>query len=151
MASQEAAEPPSGEGIPAAMLSSSNKATLYVGGLTEGVNAALVRAAFVPFGPVRDCDVPMDYKEGKNRGFGFVSFEDEDDASEATYNMDGAELLGRVLTVNIAQPNQHRGGSNKAVWSTDEWLVEQAGGEGAAERKENEERAGAEVEALREK
>ena len=34
--------------------------------------------------------------------------------------MDGAEFFGRLLTVNLAQPNQHKLGGNKPIWSSDE-------------------------------
>lgn len=33
---------------------------LYVGGLDEGVTEALVHAAFVPFGNVKEVNLPMD-------------------------------------------------------------------------------------------
>merc|ERR1719491_227880 len=72
----------------------------------------------------------MDYASGTHKGFAFVEFQDADDTAEALYNMDGAELMGRVLNVNLAQKNQIKLGSHKAVWSTDEWFKEQAAGEG---------------------
>lgn len=56
-----------------------------------------------------------------------MEFEDADDAAEAIYNMDGAELMGKVLNVSLAQPNQMDTDRNKAVWSTDEWFQKQAG------------------------
>ena len=57
----------------------------------------------------------------KHRGFGFVDFEEEEDAQAAIDNMDGAEILGRVLKCNFAKADtkiQH----GKAVWSAEEWL-----------------------------
>ena len=78
--------------------------------------------------------MPRDFKDGTHRGFAFVEFEDPDDAAECIYNLNGAELLGRTLKVSLAQPNQHRLGSDKAVWTSDEWFKEQA-------KKEDEERA----------
>eukprot|EP00957_Ditylum_brightwellii_P136021 10372775-Ditylum_brightwellii.AAC.1 len=64
----------------------------------------------------------MDYEKGKHKGFCFIEFEYSEDAAEAIYNMDGSELSGRTLNVNLAQPNQQHklGSSYKAVWSTDE-------------------------------
>lgn len=83
----------------------------------------------------------MDYVKGVHRGFAFVEFVDADDAQEAVYNVDGAELLGKVLRVNLANPNQANklssigGGSgggggggitasssSQAVWTSDEWF-----------------------------
>lgn len=94
--------------------------SLYVGGLEETVTDATLRAAMIPFGNLKSLDIPRDYQKGTNRGFGFVEYEDADDAAEAIFNMNGAELLGRVLTVNLAQAAQHKLGSNKAVWSSDD-------------------------------
>mmetsp|Transcript_10443 Transcript_10443/g.15258 ORF Transcript_10443/g.15258 Transcript_10443/m.15258 type:complete len:91 (+) Transcript_10443:166-438(+) len=75
----------------------------------------------------------MDYAKGTHKGFAFVEYNDADDASEAIYNLDGSELNGRVLSVNLAQQNQMNLNSNKAVWSTDEFfqtLQEGPGGSG---------------------
>lgn len=52
----------------------------------------------------------MDHATGKHRGFGFVEYEDKDDAAAAIDNMHNAELFGRVLKVNYAQPMKIKGG-----------------------------------------
>ena len=57
-----------------------------------------------------------------NRGFGFVQYFNEEDAAAAMDNMDGAELEGKVLKVNIAKPLRHKLGAAKAIWSHDEWF-----------------------------
>ena len=36
--------------------------------------------------------------------------------------MDGAELFGRTLRVNVARAMTNKLGSNRAVWSADEWF-----------------------------
>ena len=69
----------------------------------------------------------MDYQKGIHKGFAFIEYEDPDDAAEAIFNMDGAELMGRTLNVSLAQPNQLQLGDHQAVWSTDEWFRQQAG------------------------
>eukprot|EP00850_Spirogloea_muscicola_P021742 SM000260S09938 [mRNA] locus=s260:50815:52051:+ [translate_table: standard] len=46
----------------------------------------------------------------KHRGFGFVTFLEKEDAAAAMDNMANAELFGRVLTVNYAQPIKIKGG-----------------------------------------
>ena len=81
------------------------------------MTAETLNAAFVPFGDVRDVQIPMDYKEGKHKGFGFVEFAEEDDAAAAVDNMDNAELFGRVLRVNVSQG---RGSKREAIWAVDE-------------------------------
>jgi len=75
------------------------KTTLYVGGLEESVNESTLHAAFIPFGDVKDVNIPIDHATGKHRGFGFVEFEEKEDATAAIDNMHNAELFGRVLKV----------------------------------------------------
>ena len=112
-----------------------DKAVLYVGGLSEEATEETLHAAFVPFGDVKEVNIPRDFA-GKtndaNRGFAFVTFELEQDAAEALYNMDGSELFGRVLRVNVAKAMSHKLGSSKAVWSADSWFQESLPADGTA-------------------
>lgn len=86
------------------------KNTLYVGGLAEEVNEGILHAAFIPFGEIKDVKTPLDQATQKHRSFGFVTFLEREDAAAAMDNMDGAELYGRVLTVNYALPEKIKGG-----------------------------------------
>ena len=61
--------------------------------------------------------MPIDQTTQKHRGFAFVQFESADDAAEAIDNMDGAELFGRVLKVNLSKPAALK--QNRPVWETD--------------------------------
>jgi peptidyl-prolyl isomerase E (cyclophilin E) len=110
---------------------SNPKTTLYVGGLEETVNESVLHAAFIPFGEIKDVNIPMDHATGKHRGFGFVEFEDKDDAAAAIDNMNNAELYGRVMRVNFAQPMKIKGGdkgwSHQPVWAdADKYMEELA-------------------------
>lgn len=70
---------------------------------------------------------------GKHRGFGFVEFEEEDDATQAIDNMHESELYGRVITVNLARtPARKPGESSRAVWSDDAFLRQRIAEESAA-------------------
>ena len=40
------------------------------------MTTAILHAAFIPFGPIKDVDIPLDHQTQKNRGFGFVTFEE---------------------------------------------------------------------------
>eukprot|EP00894_Picocystis_sp_ML_P002894 jgi/Pico_ML_1/53411/g3966.t1 len=93
------------------MASTNPRSTLYVGGLEDGVTESTLHAAFVPFGTVRQVSLPVDAEANKHRGFAFVEFEEPEEAADAMDNMNHAELFGRVLRVNYAQPMQIRGGS----------------------------------------
>lgn len=92
---------------------------MYVGGLEESVREDVVRAAFIPFGDILDVQVPMDHVKQTNKGYAFVEFAEESDASDALDNMHNGELYGRVLRVTMARAPRAR---NKAVWAdADEW------------------------------
>lgn len=94
--------------------------TLYVGGLAEEVSKEILSAAFIPFGELRNVEMPIDNSTGSHRGFGFVEFEDEDDAKNAIENMNNSELFGRVLRVNTSRSlGRSQPSSNKPVWADD--------------------------------
>jgi peptidyl-prolyl isomerase E (cyclophilin E) len=114
-----------------------SRRTLYVGGLAPEVQEATVRAALIPFGPIKGIEIPLDYKTSANKGFAFVEFQDADDAADAIDNMDGAELMGKTLNVSLAKPHQMVD-TSKAVWSTDEWFQQQAGFETAQQAQQRE-------------
>lgn len=83
---------------------------LFVGGLAWGTDEFALRAAFERFGEVKDAAVITDAQSGRSRGFGFVTFNEEADAERAIEEMDGAELDGRRIAVNVAQERQRGGG-----------------------------------------
>lgn len=87
---------------------SSNK--LFVGGLSWGTDDESLRQAFAPFGDVEEAKVITDRDSGRSRGFGFVTFGDGDDAQTAIDKMNGTEVDGRTLNVNVAQDKRSRGG-----------------------------------------
>jgi peptidyl-prolyl isomerase E (cyclophilin E) len=136
MATLAAASPSSPSAAPLDPAVLASRRVVFVGGCCDDVGPALVRAALIPFGPIRSVDMPVNYGEGRHRGFAFVEFEEADDAEEAAYNMDGAELLGRTISVSLAQPNQvHKltsgsggtGSKQEAIWKSDEWFQQQMG------------------------
>ncbi|RLN15800.1 peptidyl-prolyl cis-trans isomerase E [Panicum miliaceum] len=99
-------------------------------GLAEEVDEKILHAAFVPFGEVKDVKTPLDQSTQKHRSFGFVTFLEREDAAAAMDNMDGAELFGRVLTVNYAFPERIKGGEQgwaaQPIWAdADTWFERQ--------------------------
>ncbi len=73
----------------------------------------------------------MDYAQGHHKGFGFVEYDDADDATEAIFNMDGADLMGRTIRVSMAQMNQLNklSTTQQAIWSSDEWFQQHVVGQ----------------------
>ena len=87
---------------------SNNK--LFVGGLSWGTDDDGLRQAFEAHGAVSEAKVITDRDTGRSRGFGFVTFDDEDDAQVAIEKMNGTDLDGRTLNVNVAKERRPRGG-----------------------------------------
>ena len=79
----------------------SNK--IFVGGLSWNTDDQGLRDAFVKFGEVDDARVITDRDTGRSRGFGFVTFNDGDSVNKAIEEMDGTNLDGRTIKVNVAQ------------------------------------------------
>jgi RNA recognition motif-containing protein len=75
---------------------------LFVGSLSWGVDDNLLRETFEKYGKVSEAVVVCDRDTGRSRGFGFVVMEDRKDAAKAIDELDGAELDGREIVVNIA-------------------------------------------------
>ena len=75
---------------------------LFVGGLKWETDDHGLREAFAEYGHVAKADVVTDRDSGRSRGFGFVTFETEEDASAAMESMNGATLDGRTIRVEQA-------------------------------------------------
>jgi len=54
--------------------------------------------------------VVSDRDTGRSRGFGFVTFEDDDAADKAVAALNGSQLDGRTIRVDVAQAKQRTGG-----------------------------------------
>ena len=76
---------------------------LFCGGLAWATTSDGLRAAFEGFGEVTEATVVMDRDSGRSRGFGFVTFATEDQARTAQGQMDGTDLDGRTIKVDMAQ------------------------------------------------
>ncbi|MBI2612650.1 RNA-binding protein [Candidatus Kaiserbacteria bacterium] len=89
---------------------------LYVGGLPYSTTEDQLRDAFAQAGDVSSAVVIMDKMSGRSKGFGFVEFQNDDDATKAIDMWNGKDFGGRTLTVNEARPMEprrdFRGGGN---------------------------------------
>jgi hypothetical protein len=75
---------------------------LFVGSLSWETTADDLRSAFSEYGQVEDAVVLTERDTGRSRGFGFVTMEDRKDATRAVDALDGSELQGRAIAVNVA-------------------------------------------------
>jgi len=84
---------------------------LYVGNLSFQTTEDSLRAAFGGDGrQVTEVKIMLDRDTGRSRGFAFVEMATDQDAQGAIQAMNGADLDGRPLKVNEAQPRQDGGG-----------------------------------------
>lgn len=83
---------------------------LFVGGLSFDTNDGGLKDAFAQFGEVTEAKVITDRDSGRSRGFGFVTLADEEAGEKAIDAMNGTELDGRTVTVNVAKERAPRGG-----------------------------------------
>lgn len=88
--------------------------------MPEEVTEDILKAAFLPFGDIKSVEIPLDHR-GVRRDFGFVTFDDVDDADAAIDNMHRSELFGRTIIVSEAKPDGARLGSSRPVWKEDDF------------------------------
>ena len=69
---------------------------------------------FAPFGAVANCSLPLERDTGRKRGFAFVEMADEESENRAIDGLQGAELMGRPLRINKAEPRTAGGGGGGA-------------------------------------
>jgi len=77
-------------------------AKLFVGNLAWSVDDDELRKLFAEHGELVSASVVTNRYNGRSRGFGFVEFESAEDAETARAAMQGTEVDGRELNVDIA-------------------------------------------------
>jgi len=77
---------------------------LYVGNLSYNITNEILAQLFGQQGTVVESIVITDRTTGRSKGFGFVTFSNEDEAQKAIASLNGNEYEGRKLTVNEARP-----------------------------------------------
>ena len=81
---------------------------LFVGNLSFNTTENDLQDAFAAHGTVTETNLMVDRMTGRPRGFAFVTMATPEEAQKAIEAMNGAELGGRPLTVNIARPKEER-------------------------------------------
>ncbi len=83
---------------------------LFVGNLSFETTENDLNDAFAAYGTVTEASLMMDRTTNRSRGFAFVTMSTAEEAQKAIEAMNGADLGGRNLTVNIAKPREERPG-----------------------------------------
>ena len=83
---------------------------LFVGNLDYSTMEHQLRSTFEAYGQVASATVVLDRMTGQSRGFGFVEFDNADDAQRAVDSLNGSTLNGRSLNVSLARERTGGGG-----------------------------------------
>lgn len=86
-----------------------DKNKIFVGSLPWSINNDSLKELFAQYGEITEAVVITDRDSGRSKGFGFVTFTKEEEAQKAL-EMDGKEVEGRTIVVNMAKPRENRTG-----------------------------------------
>lgn len=78
-------------------------ANIYVGNLSFNTTSNDLQSLFAEHGEVTRAQVVTDRDTGRSRGFGFIEMSSSDAATTAIGALNGHNLDGRELTVNVAK------------------------------------------------
>ncbi|HUG31394.1 MAG TPA: RNA-binding protein [Acidimicrobiia bacterium] len=77
---------------------------LFVGNLAFATTSNELENLFAEYGEVSSAQVITDRDTGRSRGFGFVEMTSSEGAEKAISSLDGRDVSGRQLKVNVAKP-----------------------------------------------
>jgi cold-inducible RNA-binding protein len=83
---------------------------LYIGGLSYSTTSEGLREFFAQSGNVTSATVITDRFSGQSRGFGFVEMATAEEAQNAISQLNGRDLDGRRITVEVSNPQAARPG-----------------------------------------
>lgn len=81
---------------------------LYVGNLAFTTTSADLKTLFGEHGVVEKAQIITDRDTGRSRGFGFVEMASQEAATAAISSLNGRNIDGRALTVNLAKERAPR-------------------------------------------
>lgn len=76
---------------------------LYIGNLPFSIDDEGLKKIFESYGP-SEVEVIKNKFSGRSKGFGFVTFENDENATKALAEMNGKEIEGRELKISEARP-----------------------------------------------
>ncbi|MEX0895405.1 MAG: RNA-binding protein [Patescibacteria group bacterium] len=85
-----------------------NPNKLFVGNLPYSVTEDQLRDIFSEHGEIVDLKLIIDRMSGRSKGIAFVEYASKEMADAAIEAVNGMELEGRALIVNVARPFQPR-------------------------------------------
>jgi len=89
---------------------------IYIKYLDKSINTDKLHQMFEKFGKITSCVVMSDDK-GESKGFGFINYEANEEASAAVNEMNGKDIEGKQLYVGRAQKKSEREKELKELFS----------------------------------
>lgn len=88
-----------------------NNNKVYIGNLSWQATEQDIKDLFAATGTVTEAKIVMDRETNRSKGFAFVTFENDEQATKAIQNFDQSDFMGRPLKVSIAEnkPKDSRG------------------------------------------
>ena len=80
---------------------------LFVGGLPFSTTDDELKDVFAAHGAVASATVVRDRDSGRSKGFGFVEYENDEEGKKAQEALNGSEMGGRTITVDLARPKEN--------------------------------------------
>jgi cold-inducible RNA-binding protein len=90
---------------------------LFVGNLSFNTTENDLQDTFAAHGTVTEANLVMDRTTNRPRGFAFVTMSTGEEAQKAIVALNGTELDGRGITVNIAKPREERPAGGRREYS----------------------------------
>ena len=85
-----------------------NPKKLFVGNLPFSMGEQDIQELFAEHGEVTDVHLVLDRETHRSRGFAFVEYAEDDSANKAIDALNGHEVDGRAIVVNVAKPPRPR-------------------------------------------
>lgn len=76
---------------------------IYIGNLHYNVNEEELKEIFKEYGEVMSVTIITDKYTGGSKGFGFIEMLNDEEANKAIDNLNGTEIRGRKVIVNLAK------------------------------------------------
>ncbi|MBK7749139.1 MAG: RNA-binding protein [Candidatus Obscuribacter sp.] len=86
---------------------------LFVGNLSFKTTQQGLQDLFAEYGEVVSVSIPTDRETGKQRGFAFIEMANQANAEAAIKALNGHELDGRQIAVNVSTPKPKDGGGGR--------------------------------------
>jgi len=81
---------------------------IYVGNLSYKMTDEDLGKLFSTYGAVSESKVVIDKATRRSKGFGFVEMPNQAEGDEAIRQLDGKEIEGRNIKVNVAKPKEEK-------------------------------------------